>query len=158
MKTSIIKYSVVLLMFFVIVSCKEDYAELIQKIEFAQRELLQKDSALIIQRNELFAIVYRGSNKKPNINQEDSVLSNLINKQSTLITRLEILSQKNKVLIDKLNESAENPEEIYNEYKSHADELELMNPEISAAKTDYEKIVGEVDQAFKSPKDTTKTK
>ena len=145
-------------MFFVIVSCKEDYSELIQKIEFTQRELLQKDSALIIQRNELFAIVYRGSNKKPNINQEDSVLSNLINKQSTLITRLEILSQKNKVLIDKLNESAENPEEIYNEYKSHADELELMNPEISAAKTDYEKIVGEVDQAFKSPKDTTKTK
>jgi hypothetical protein len=33
-----------------------------------------------------------------------------------------------------------------------------MKPEIAAAKSDYEKIVSEVDEAFKNLSDTTKSK
>lgn len=141
MKTSIIKCSIALVIFFTIASCKEEYSELIRKIVFTQSDIRQQDSALISQRNELSAIVYRATNKKPNANSEDSILTNLVSTQNTLITRLEILSQKNKELIDKLNESSVNPAEIYNEYKLHADELELMKPEINQARESYNKFV-----------------
>ena len=65
---------------------------------------------------------------------------------------------KNKELIEKLNGSSVNPEEIYQEYKSHLDELELMKPEINSAKESYNKLVAEVDHAFKNLGDTTKAK
>jgi hypothetical protein len=38
------------------------------------------------------------------------------------------------------------------------DELELMKPEIASVKSDYEKIVAEVDEAFKNLGDSTKVK
>jgi hypothetical protein len=36
------------------------------------------------------------------------------------------------------------------------DELELMKPEIASVKSDYEKIVAEVDEAFKNLSHTKK--
>ncbi|MES2566014.1 MAG: hypothetical protein V4565_04075 [Bacteroidota bacterium] len=136
-------------------SCKEDYSELIQKIETTQIELQKEDSALTSQRNEIAKLVYSDtSTNSSSVSPEEMILTTLAAEQNTLITRLEILSQKNKELIDKLNETSVNPEEIHNEYKSHADELELMKPEINSAKDSYNQLVEEVEQVFKNQGDT----
>ena len=137
-------------------SCKEEYSELIQKIETTQLELQKEDSTLTTQRNEIAKLVYTNtSSKSETFSNEEMALTTLASQQNTLITRVEILMQKNKELIDKLNGSSVNPEEIYNEYKAHADELELMKPEINTAKESYELLLKEVDDAFKNLGDTT---
>ncbi|MBC7694319.1 MAG: hypothetical protein H7141_02625 [Burkholderiales bacterium] len=116
-------------------SCKEDYSELIQKIETTQLELQKEDSTLTTQRNEIARLVYTNtSNSSEAVSPKEMALTTLAGQQNTLITRVEILMQKNKGLIDKLNGSSVNPEEIYNEYKVHADELELMKTDINTAK------------------------
>ena len=140
-------------------SCKEDYSELIQKIETTQAEIREQDSVVTSQRNDIAKLVYTDTTTNSSVvNPEEMVLTTLAGQQNTLITRLEILSQKNKELIEKLNGSSVNPEEIYQEYKSHLDELELMKPEINSAKESYNKLVAEVDHAFKNLGDTTKAK
>jgi len=48
--------------------------------------------------------------------------------------------------------------EVEKEYNSQVDELELIKPEIAAAKSDYENIVVKVDEAFETVGDTTKLK
>ena len=137
-------------------SCKEEYSELIQKIETTQLELQKEDSTLTTQRNEIAKLVYTNtSSKSETFSNEEMALTTLASQQNTLITRVEILMQKNKELIDKLNGSSVNPEEIYNEYKAHADELELMKPEINTAKESYELLLKKVDDAFKNLGDTT---
>lgn len=159
MKNYIVTIAGLIVLLFCTTSCKEDTTELIQKIESTQTELQQHDSVLITQRAELSALVFTDITKQPeHVNPEDTVLTNLVSKQNTLITRLELIIQKNRELITKLNNNSANPKEIEKEYTSHVDELELMKPEINSAKEDYNKLVEIVDEAFKSLGDTTKVK
>lgn len=159
MKNLIVTIASLVVLLFCITSCKEDTAELIHKIETTQTDLQQQDSVLITQRTELSALVFADTTKQAeHANSEDTVLTNLVNKQNTLITRLELIMQKNRELITKLDNNSANPKEIEKEYFSHVDELELMKPEIISAKEDYNKLVEIVDEAFKSLGDTTKVK
>lgn len=140
-------------------SCKEDYSELIQKIEITQVELQKEDSALTTQRNEIAKLVYTDTTSSSEaISPEEMTLTNLAGEQNTLITRLEILLQKNKELIAQLNDNSTDPKEVEKEFTSHQDELELMKPEINAVKESYEKLVKDVGDAFKKLGDTTKVK
>jgi chromosome segregation ATPase len=158
MKNFIVTIAGLVVLLFCITSCKEDTAELIQKIETTQIELQQQDSALITQRAELSALVFTDTTKPTEANSEDTVLTSLVNKQNALITGLELIMQNNRELITKLNNNTVNPKEAEKEYLSHIDELELMKPEINSAKEDYNKLVEIVDEAFKSLGDTTKVK
>ena len=140
-------------------SCKEDYAELIQKIETTQADLREQDSVLTTQRNEIAQLVYTDTTKNSEtVSPEEMTLTNLAGQQNTLITRLEIIIQKNKELITKLNEDSADPKEVEKEYTAHKDELELMKPEINSAKESYEDLVKEVGKLFKKLSDTTKVK
>jgi chromosome segregation ATPase len=113
----------------------------------------------ITQRAELSALVYTDITKQTEqVNSDDTLLTNLVSKQNTLITRLELIIQKNRELITKLNDNSANPKEIEKEYTSHVDKLELMKPEINSAKEDYNKSVEIVDETFKSLGDTVKVK
>jgi len=158
MKNQIITIASAIALFLSLTSCKEDYSELIQKIEATQTELQQQDSALTNQRNELSKLVFTDTTKHQEIEPADTVLTMLVSEQNTLITRLEVIIQKNKELIAKLNDNSANPSEVEKEYTAHVDELELMKPEINSAKESYEKLVKEVDEAFKNLGDTTKVK
>lgn len=159
MKTSVITIFSTIVLALSLTSCKEDYSELIQKIEATQTELQLQDSALVNQRNELSKRVFTGTSTSSGImTPKDSLLTILVTEQNTLITRLEIIIQKNKELITKLNDDLVNPIEAEKEYTAHVDELELMKPEINSVKESYETLVKQVREAFKSVGDTTKVK
>lgn len=142
MKNLIIKITISITLLFSTTSCKGDFSQLIQKIETTQVELRQQDSILTTQRAELSALLFIDTTKQKTINSNDSLLTTLVGKQNTLITRLEIIIQKNKELIIKLNNNSANPNEVFKEYTAHVDELELMKQEINSAKDDYNKLVG----------------
>lgn len=150
MKISIIIFLLLLLS---LISCKENYTELIQKIEVTQTALLQQDSILTTQRNELSSLVYTNTAITTNSNAADTVLTNLVSKQHTLITRLQLIIQKNKELIIKLNDNSTDPNEVYKNYLANADELELMKKEINSATTSYTQLV---EQNFKNLGDSIK--
>lgn len=159
MKTSIITIASTLALVFCLSSCKEDNSELIQKIETTQLELQQEDSALTTQRNEISKLVFTDTTRQNEaVSHEDTALTILVSQQNTLITRLELIFQNNKELITKLNDDSANPKEIEKEYTAHLDEIELMKPEINSAKESYNKLVEEVDKAFKNLGDTTNVK
>ena len=159
MKTQSIIINSILVLTICFTSCKEDFSALIQKIETTQVQLHQYDSTLISQRNELSMILFTDTTRQSQkMNPSDTTFVNLVSHQNTLITRIEIISQKNKELINQLNEHSADPEKIFKEYTTHADELELMKPEINSTKESYEKLVKKVGEAFKNPGDTTKTK
>lgn len=140
-------------------SCKEDHTLLIQKIETTQIELQKEDSALTTQRNEIAQLVYTDTtNSSEAVSPEEMSLTVLVGQQNTLITRLEILIQKSKELIAELNNNSADPKEVEKEFTSHQDELELMKLEIDAAKDGYEKLIKQVNEAFKNLLDTTKVK
>lgn len=157
MKTSIIIASAIALTV-CLTSCKEDNAELIQKIETTQITLQQQDSVLTNQRNELSKLVFTDTKKQQEVETTDTVLTNLVSQQNALITRIEVIMQKNKELITKLNDDSVNPKEAEKEYTAHTDELALMQTEIDAAKEGYEKLVKEVKEAFKNLLDSTTIK
>lgn len=150
MKVFIIIFITVALNF---ISCKENYSELIQKIELTQTALLQQDSILIAQRNTLSSLVYSGSNSINTVNSEDTNLTNLVSKQNSLITRIQLIIQKNKQLIIELNNNTTNPNEVYKNYAANADELELMKTEIYTTTINYTKLV---EQNFKNVGDSIK--
>lgn len=158
MKTSIITIASSIVLTVCLTSCKEDNTELIQKIESSQIELQQQDSVLTNQRNELSKLVFTDTTKQQQIKPADTVLSNLVSQQNTLITRLEVIIQKNKELIVKLNDDSVNPKEAEKEYITHTDELALMQTEIDAAKARYESLAKQVEEAFKNLGDTSKIK
>ena len=158
MKTNLIKTASAFVLLFGITSCKEDNTELIQKIETAQAEFQQQDSALINQRNELSKLVFTDTTKEHEVDPNDTALTMLVSQQNALITRLEVLIQKNKELITQLNDDSVNPQEAEKEYTAHLDELELMKSEINTAKESYELMVRKVAEAFKNLGDTTKAK
>ncbi len=158
MKTSIITIASTIALTVCLISCKEDNTELIQKIETTQIALQQQDSVLTNQRNELSKLVFTDTAKQQEIEPADTALTILVGQQNALITRLEVIIQKNKELITKLNDDSVNPKEAEKEYTAHADELALMQTEIDAAKERYENLVKKVDEAFKNLEDTTKAK
>ena len=141
------------------ISCKEDNSELIQKIESTQVDLQKEDSALTTQRNEIAQLVYTDTTENSDaVSPEEMTLTTLAGDQNELITRLEIIIQKNKELIAKLNDNTADPKEVEKEFTSHQNELELMKPEINAVKESYEKLVKDVEETFKKLGDTTKVK
>lgn len=158
MKTSIITFVSVIALTVYLTSCKEDNSELIQKIETTQIALQQQDSVLTNQRNELSKLVFTDTTKQQEIEPADTALTNLVSQQNTLITRIEVIMQKNKELILKLNDDTVNPKEAEKEYIAHTDELALMQAEIDAAKASYESLAKQVDKAFKNLMDTTTIK
>lgn len=157
MKTSIIIASAIALTV-CLTSCKEDNAELIQKIETTQITLQQQDSVLTNQRNELSKLVFTDTKKQQEVETTDTVLTNLVSQQNALITRIEVIMQKNKELITKLIDDSVNPKEAEKEYTAHADELALMQTEIDATKARYEGLVKQVEEAFKNLLDSTTIK
>lgn len=158
MKNSIVTIASTIALAISLTSCIEDNTELIQKIETAQTELQQQDSTLTNQRNELSKLVFTDTAKQNEIEPTDAALTMLVSQQNTLLTRLEVIIQKNKELITQLNDNSVNPKEAETEYTAHVDELELMKPEINSAKESYEKLVKEVGKDFKNIGDTTKAK
>ena len=68
------------------------------------------------------------------------------------------LGWKNKSIVEQVKTNTGDSKQVKKDFASQVDELELMKPEIAAAKSDYEKIVSEVDEAFKNLSDTTKSK
>ena len=158
MKTSIITIASTIALTACLISCKEDNTELIQKIETTQITLQQQDSVLTNQRNELSKLVFTDTTTQQEIEPADTALTILVGQQNALITRLEVIIQKNKELITKLNDDSVNPKEAEKEYTAHADELALMQTEIDVAKERYENLVKKVDEAFKNLLDTTKIK
>ncbi|MBI3517851.1 MAG: hypothetical protein HY062_00650 [Bacteroidetes bacterium] len=139
-----------------ITSCTDDTEAFIQKIEATQAELKQQDSVLVTYRAELSAAAFTDTAKIGN--PDDSLLNNLSQKINPLIIRLELMIEKNKALVEQIKNKTGDSQEVEKEYTSQLDELELMKPEIAATKTDCEKILTKVDEAFRSTEDTTKAK
>lgn len=158
MKNHIITIASTIALVISLTSCKEDHSELIQKIETTQIELQQQDSALTNQRNELSKLVFTDTISHQEIEPADTALTMLVSQQNELITRLEVIIQKNKELITKLNDDSAKPAEVEKEYTAHVDELALMQTEINTTKESYEKLVKQVEEAFKNLLDTAKAK
>lgn len=151
---AIIATSIVLV--FSISSCTDDTDAFVQKIEATQTELKQQDSILVAYRSELSSLGFTDTTK--NSNPDDSLLSKLSEKINPLITRLELMIEKNKSIVELVKTNTGDSKQVEKDYTSQVDELELMKPEIAAAKSDYEKIVAEVADAFKNLLDTAKAK
>mgnify|MGYP001113783923 CR=1 FL=1 len=145
-----------IVLIFSFTSCTDDTDAFIQKIEATQTELKQQDSLLVSYRSELSAVAYTDSTK--NNSDEDNVFYKLSQKINPLITRLELMIEKNKALVEQVKTNTGDSKQVQKDYTAQIDELELMKPEIASAKSDYEKIVAETAEAFKSLGDTTKTK
>ncbi len=159
MKNSIITIASTVALIFSFASCKEDNSVLIQKIESSQLKLLKQDSVLTNQRNELSNLVFTDTSASSGIiTPEDSLLTVLVTEQNTLITRIEIIIQKNKELITQLNDDSVNPIEAEKEYTAHVDELELMKTQISATNESYETLINQMKDISKRVSDTTKVK
>ncbi len=68
------------------------------------------------------------------------------------------LGWKNKSIVEQVKTNTGDSKQVEKDFASQVDELELMKPEIAAAKSDYEKIVAEVAEAFKNHVAKTKAK
>ena len=156
MKNQIATIATSIVIAFSITSCTDDTDAFVQKIEASQAELKQQDSLLVSYRSELSSVAFTDTTKISSPN--DSLLNNLSQKINPLITRLELMIEKNKALVAQVKTNSGDSKQVEIDYTAQLDELELMKPEIAAAKTDYEKIVAEVAEAFKNLSDTTKVK
>lgn len=156
MKTTIATITTSIVLVFSMTSCFDDTDAFIQKIETTQTELKQQDSVLVSYRSELSSVAYTDTTKKEN--PSDSLFNNVLQKINPLITRLELMIEKNKVLVEQVKNNTGNSKQVEKDYIAQLDELELIKPEIASAKSDYEKTVAEVDETFKSLGDTTKVK
>lgn len=146
MKTIIITIATSIVCAFSITSCTDDSDAFIQKIEATQTELKQQDSILVAYRSGLSAIAFSDTTK--NNNSNDSLLNSLSQKINPLITRLELMIEKNKSLIEQVKTNSGDSKQVEKDYTAQLDELELMKVELVKAKNDYEKIVAKVDEAF----------
>ncbi len=157
MKTSIITFASIALTLS-ITSCTDDTGAFIQKIEATQNELKQQDSVLVSYRTELSSTVYTDTTQKASVSTNDSLLNDLSQKINPLITRLELMIEKNKTLIEQVKANTGDSKEVEKEYTAQLDELQLIKPEIETIKTDYGNIVSENNEIIKSLEDTTKVK
>jgi hypothetical protein len=156
MKNQIATIATSIVLVFSFTSCTDDTDAFVQKIEATQTELKQQDSILVFYRSELSSVAYTDTTK--NGTPEDSLLNNLSQKINPLITRLELMIEKNKTLIEQVKSNSGDSKQVEKDYTAQLDELELIKPEIAAAKSDYENIVVKVDEAFETVGDTTKLK
>ena len=156
MKNQIITIATSIVLVFSMTSCFDDTDAFVQKIEATQTELKQQDSLLVSYRSELSSVAF--TDTITNANPNDSLFNNLSQKINPLITRLELMIEKNKTLVEQVKTNSGDAKQVEKDYTAQLDELELMKPEIDSVKSDYEKIVAEVDEAFKSVGDTTKVK
>jgi hypothetical protein len=154
MKTIIAIIATSIVLALSITSCTDDSDAFVQKIEATQTELKQQDSILVAYRSELSSVAFTDTTK--NNNPDDSLFNNLSQKINPLITRLELMIEKNKSLIEQVKSNSGDSKQVEKDYTAQLDELELMKPEIAAAKSDYEKIVAKVGEAFESVGDSTK--
>ncbi len=156
MKTIIVTIAASIGLVFSLVSCTDDTDAFIQKIEATQTELKQQDSVLVSYRSELSSIAFTDTTK--NIHPNDSLFNKLLQNINPLIMRLELMIEKNKALIEQVKTNTGDSKQVDKEYTSQVDELELMKPEIAAAKNDFEKIIAGVNETFKSMGDSKKMK
>ena len=156
MKTIIATIATSIVLVLSISSCTDDTEAFVQKIEATQSELKQQDSILTSYRSELSLLTFTDTSKVSN--PDDTLVSALSGKINPLITRLELMIEKNKALVEQVKTNSGDSKQVEKDYTSQLDELELIKPEITAAKSDYEKIVAKVDEAFKNLEDTTKVK
>lgn len=156
MKTSIATIAASIVLVFSITSCTDDTDAFVQKIEATQTELKQQDSILTTYRSELSLLTFTDTVSGSNPN--DTLINVLSEKINLLITRLELMIEKNKTLVEQVKTNSGDSKQVEKDYTSQLDELELIKPEIADVKSDYEKIVAKVDEAFKNLGDTTKVK
>lgn len=156
MKNQIATIATSIVLVFSFVSCTDDTDAFVQKIEATQTELKQQDSILVAYRAELSSLAFTDTikNSKP----QDSLFNSLSQKINPLITRLELMIEKNKSIVEQVKTNTGDSKQVEKDFASQVDELELMKPEIAAAKSDYEKLVAKVDENFKSVDDSTKVK
>ena len=156
MKNQIITIATSIVLVFSISSCTDDTEAFVQKIEATQTELKQQDSILTNYRSELSLLTFTDTAKVSN--PDDSIVNALSQKINPLITRLELMIEKNKTLVEQVKTNSGDSKQVEKDYTTQLDELELIKPEIATIKSDYEKIVAKVDEAFKNLEDTTKVK
>ena len=156
MKNLIATIPTSIVLVFSMTSCFDDTDAFVQKIEATQTELKQQDSLLVSYRSELSSVAF--TDTITNANPNDSLFNKLSEKINPLITRLELMIEKNKALVEQVKTNTGDSKQVEKDYTAQLDELELMKPEIASVNSDYEKIVAEVDEAFKSPGDTTEVK
>ena len=156
MKTSIITIATSIILVLSMTSCYDDTDAFIQKIEATQTELKQQDSILTTYRSELSLLTFTDTVSASNPN--DTLINVLSEKINPLITRLELMIEKNKTLVEQVKTNSGDSKQVEKDYTSQLDELELIKSEIANVKSDYEKIVAKVDEAFKNLEDTTKVK
>lgn len=156
MKNLIATITTSIALVFSMTSCFDDTDAFVQKIEATQTELKQQDSLLVSYRSELSSVAFTDTTKYNNPN--DSLFTKLSEKINPLITRLELMIEKNKTLVEQVKTNSGDAKQVEKDYTAQLDELELMKPEIASVKSDYEKIVAEVDEAFKNLVDSTKVK
>jgi hypothetical protein len=156
MKNLIATISTSIVLVFSMTSCFDDTDAFVQKIEATQTELKQQDSLLVSYRSELSSVAF--TDTITNANPNDSLFNKLSEKINPLITRLELMIEKNKTLVEQVKTNSGDAKQVEKDYAAQLDELELMKPEIASVKSDYEKIVAEVDEAFKNLGDSTKVK
>jgi hypothetical protein len=156
MKNSIITIATSIVLVLSMTSCFDDTDAFIQKIEATQTELKQQDSILTAYRSELSLLTFTDtvSTSSP----DDTMINVLSGKINPLITRLELMIEKNKTLVEQVKTNSGDSKQVEKDYTTQLDELELIKPEIATIKSDYEKIVAKVDEAFKNLEDTTKVK
>jgi hypothetical protein len=156
MKNLIATIATSIVLVFSMTSCFDDTDAFVQKIEATQTELKQQDSLLVSYRSELSSVAF--TDTITNANPSDSIFNKLSEKINPLITRLELMIEKNKVLVEQVKTNSGDAKQVEKDYTAQLDELELMKPEIASVKSDYEKIVAEVAEDFKNLVDSTKAK
>ena len=156
MKNLIATISTSIVLVFSMTSCFDDTDAFVQKIEATQTELKQQDSLLVSYRSELSSVAF--TDTITNANPNDSLFNKLSEKINPLITRLELMIEKNKTLVEQVKTNSGDAKQVEKDYAAQLDELELMKPEIASVKSDYEKIVAEVAEYFKNLVDSTKAK
>jgi len=156
MKNQIAIIATSIVLAFSITSCTDDTDAFVQKIEATQTELKQQDSILVAYRSELSSFAFTDTTK--NSNSDDSLFNSLSQKINPLITRLELMIEKNKSIVELVKTNTGDSKQVEKDYTSQVDELELMKPEINAAKESYDLLVKKVAEAFENLGDTTKVK
>jgi hypothetical protein len=156
MKNLIATIATSIVLVFSMTSCFDDTDAFVQKIEATQTELKQQDSLLVAYRSELSSVAF--TDTTINTNPSDSLFNKLSEKINPLITRLELMIEKNKTLVKQVKTDSGDAKQVEKDYTAQLDELELMKPEIASVKSDYEKIVAEVAEYFKNLVDSTKAK
>jgi hypothetical protein len=138
---------------FCMTSCTDDTQAFTQKIEATRAELKKQDSILVLYRTEISSIAYTPPPKDGPIKYTIlNVLNAFNDKVHPLITRLELMIEKNKTLLEQVKTNTGDAKDVERDYTAQVDELELMRPAIASVKSDYEKIIAEVGE------DSTKVK